>query len=156
MLVKFGTKFCHSYPRLLLFHSAGYTFCFKVPSQTRMRYGILLFLCRNSTDETRIREEHFKLESVCGILSWRCWSDVVWAFSFFSVPEPKASRCIQPGGENKVLMRNDSGRSNTSAKQYYLRQSRYLPGKTKSQFIRKVQPVNNLHIVHLNFRFHTG
>ncbi|NWS23194.1 MAK kinase, partial [Pachyramphus minor] len=46
----------------------------------------------------------------------------------FSVPEPKASCCIQPGGENKVLMRSDSGRSNTSAKQYYLRQSRYLPG----------------------------
>ncbi|NXP45536.1 MAK kinase, partial [Heliornis fulica] len=46
----------------------------------------------------------------------------------FSVPEPKASCCIQPGGENKVLMKNDSGRSNTSAKQYYLRQSRYLPG----------------------------
>ncbi|XP_009702649.1 PREDICTED: serine/threonine-protein kinase MAK isoform X2 [Cariama cristata] len=46
----------------------------------------------------------------------------------FSVPEPKASCCIQPGGENKVPMRNDSGRSNTSAKQYYLRQSRYLPG----------------------------
>ncbi|KFV94346.1 Serine/threonine-protein kinase MAK, partial [Fulmarus glacialis] len=46
----------------------------------------------------------------------------------FSLPEPKASCCIQPGGENKVLMRNDSGRSNTSAKQYYLRQSRYLPG----------------------------
>ncbi|XP_030302112.1 serine/threonine-protein kinase MAK isoform X1 [Calypte anna] len=42
----------------------------------------------------------------------------------FSVPEPKASCCIQPGGENKVLMRNDSA----SAKQYYLRQSRYLPG----------------------------
>ncbi|NXC75129.1 MAK kinase, partial [Anhinga anhinga] len=46
----------------------------------------------------------------------------------FSVPEAKASCCIQPGGEDKVLMRNDSGRSNTSAKQYYLRQSRYLPG----------------------------
>ncbi|NXN39803.1 MAK kinase, partial [Rhinoptilus africanus] len=46
----------------------------------------------------------------------------------FSVPEPKASCCIQTGGENKGLMRNDSGRSNTSAKQYYLRQSRYLPG----------------------------
>ncbi|NXQ81548.1 MAK kinase, partial [Nyctibius grandis] len=46
----------------------------------------------------------------------------------FSMPEPKASCCIQPGGENKALMRNDSGRSNTSAKQYYLRQSRYLPG----------------------------
>ncbi|NXI58957.1 MAK kinase, partial [Chloroceryle aenea] len=46
----------------------------------------------------------------------------------FTLPEPKASCCIQPGGENKVLMRNDSGRSNTSAKQYYLRQSRYLPG----------------------------
>uniref|UniRef100_A0A8C4UEB8 non-specific serine/threonine protein kinase n=1 Tax=Falco tinnunculus TaxID=100819 RepID=A0A8C4UEB8_FALTI len=46
----------------------------------------------------------------------------------FSVPEPKASCCIEPGGENKVLMRNDSGRSNASAKQYYLRQSRYLPG----------------------------
>ncbi|KAF1472360.1 Serine/threonine-protein kinase MAK, partial [Eudyptula minor novaehollandiae] len=46
----------------------------------------------------------------------------------FSVPEPKASCCIQPGWENKVPMRNDSGRTNTSAKQYYLRQSRYLPG----------------------------
>ncbi|XP_040404683.1 serine/threonine-protein kinase MAK isoform X2 [Cygnus olor] len=45
----------------------------------------------------------------------------------FSIPEPNASCCIQPGGENKFL-RNDSGRSNTSAKQYYLRQSRYLPG----------------------------
>ncbi|OXB84555.1 UNVERIFIED_CONTAM: hypothetical protein H355_008031 [Colinus virginianus] len=45
----------------------------------------------------------------------------------FSVPEQKASYCIQPGAENKVLIRNDSGRSNTSAKQYYLRQSRYLP-----------------------------
>ncbi|NXS55487.1 MAK kinase, partial [Brachypteracias leptosomus] len=44
------------------------------------------------------------------------------------LPDSKASCCIQPGGENKVLMRNDSGRSNTSAKQYYLRQSRYLPG----------------------------
>ncbi|NXW61642.1 MAK kinase, partial [Eurystomus gularis] len=46
----------------------------------------------------------------------------------FSLPDSKASCCIQPGGENKVLLRNDSGRSNTSAKQYYLRQSRYLPG----------------------------
>ncbi|NXH10715.1 MAK kinase, partial [Bucco capensis] len=46
----------------------------------------------------------------------------------FGLPEPKAPCCIQPGGENKVLMRNDSGRLNTSAKQYYLRQSRYLPG----------------------------
>ncbi|XP_008942625.1 PREDICTED: serine/threonine-protein kinase MAK-like, partial [Merops nubicus] len=46
----------------------------------------------------------------------------------FSFPEPKASCCIQPGVENKALMRNDSGRSNPSAKQYYLRQSRYLPG----------------------------
>ncbi|XP_035416159.1 serine/threonine-protein kinase MAK [Cygnus atratus] len=45
----------------------------------------------------------------------------------FSIPEPNASCCIQPEGENKFL-RNDSGRSNTSAKQYYLRQSRYLPG----------------------------
>ncbi|NXX82968.1 MAK kinase, partial [Urocolius indicus] len=46
----------------------------------------------------------------------------------FSVPEPKASCCVQSGGENRVLMRNDSGKSNMSAKQYYLRQSRYLPG----------------------------
>ncbi|NXU66006.1 MAK kinase, partial [Horornis vulcanius] len=46
----------------------------------------------------------------------------------FSVPEPKASCCILPGGENKILMRNDSERSNTSAKDYYLNQSRYLPG----------------------------
>ncbi|XP_048796615.1 serine/threonine-protein kinase MAK isoform X1 [Lagopus muta] len=46
----------------------------------------------------------------------------------FSVPEPKASHCTQPGAENKGVMRNDSGRSNATAKQYYLRQSRYLPG----------------------------
>ncbi|XP_068787971.1 serine/threonine-protein kinase MAK isoform X3 [Struthio camelus] len=46
----------------------------------------------------------------------------------FSVPDPKASCCIQSGDENKVPVRNDSGISNTSAKQYYLRQSRYLPG----------------------------
>ncbi|XP_027682472.1 serine/threonine-protein kinase MAK isoform X1 [Chelonia mydas] len=46
----------------------------------------------------------------------------------FSMPEPKALGCIQSGGESKTLMRNDSGISNTSAKQYYLRQSRYLPG----------------------------
>ncbi|XP_038248939.1 serine/threonine-protein kinase MAK isoform X3 [Dermochelys coriacea] len=45
----------------------------------------------------------------------------------FSMPEPKALGCIQSGGESKALMRNDSGISNTSAKQYYLRQSRYLP-----------------------------
>ncbi|XP_074940164.1 serine/threonine-protein kinase MAK isoform X2 [Phalacrocorax aristotelis] len=49
----------------------------------------------------------------------------------FSVPEPKASCYIQPGGENKVLKTNDSGRSNSSAKQYYLRQSRYLPAVNK-------------------------
>ncbi|NXK71244.1 MAK kinase, partial [Amazona guildingii] len=48
--------------------------------------------------------------------------------SLFSVAEPKTSFSIQPGGEDKVLMTNDSGRLNTSAKQYYLRQSRYLPG----------------------------
>ncbi|XP_062354994.1 serine/threonine-protein kinase MAK isoform X2 [Cinclus cinclus] len=46
----------------------------------------------------------------------------------FSVPESKASCCIQPGGGNKILMRNDSERSNTSAKDYYINQSRYLPG----------------------------
>ncbi|NWX86913.1 MAK kinase, partial [Nothoprocta pentlandii] len=43
-------------------------------------------------------------------------------------PDAKLSGCVQSGGENKVPMRNDSGISNTSAKQYYLRQSRYLPG----------------------------
>ncbi|XP_016152083.1 PREDICTED: serine/threonine-protein kinase MAK [Ficedula albicollis] len=46
----------------------------------------------------------------------------------FSVPDSKASCCIQPGGGNKILMRNDSERSNTSAKDYYINQSRYLPG----------------------------
>lgn len=51
------------------------------------------------------------------------------------MPEQKASHCIQPGAENKGVMRNDSGRSNTTAKQYYLRQSRYLPGKGKSQHV---------------------
>lgn len=62
-------------------------------------------------------------------------SHMVWKFWFFSVPEPKASCCIQPGGEKKVLMRDDSGRSNTSAKDYYINQSRYLPGKVRSQYI---------------------
>ncbi|XP_073188168.1 serine/threonine-protein kinase MAK isoform X3 [Lepidochelys kempii] len=46
----------------------------------------------------------------------------------FSMSEPKALGCVQSGGESKAVMRNDSGISNTSAKQYYLRQSRYLPG----------------------------
>ncbi|NXA46940.1 MAK kinase, partial [Nothocercus julius] len=46
----------------------------------------------------------------------------------FGGTDPKVSGCIQSGSENKVPMRNDSGISNTSAKQYYLRQSRYLPG----------------------------
>ncbi|XP_009877145.1 PREDICTED: serine/threonine-protein kinase MAK isoform X3 [Apaloderma vittatum] len=48
--------------------------------------------------------------------------------SLFSVPEAKTSCYVQPGGENMALIRNDSGISNASAKQYYLRQSRYLPG----------------------------
>lgn len=72
------------------------------------------------------------------------------------MPEPKTSFSIQPGGENKVLMTNDSGRLNTSAKQYYLRQSRYLPGKGKSQYVWKIQVMNNLGTLHLNFRFHAG
>ncbi|KAL8182518.1 UNVERIFIED_CONTAM: hypothetical protein K2H54_057655 [Gekko kuhli] len=46
--------------------------------------------------------------------------------SLFSVPESPTSG--PPGGENKVLKRNDSGISTTSAKQYYLKQSRYIPG----------------------------
>nr|XP_056710253.1 serine/threonine-protein kinase MAK [Euleptes europaea] len=46
--------------------------------------------------------------------------------SLFSVPKSPASG--QPGGENRVLKRNDSGISTTSAKQYYLKQSRYIPG----------------------------
>ncbi|XP_062985841.1 serine/threonine-protein kinase MAK [Elgaria multicarinata webbii] len=48
--------------------------------------------------------------------------------SLFSVPESKSPISGQSGGENKVLKRNDSGISTTSAKQYYLKQSRYLPG----------------------------
>ncbi|NXJ84554.1 MAK kinase, partial [Trogon melanurus] len=48
--------------------------------------------------------------------------------SLFSVPETKTLCFVQPGEENMALRRNDSGRSNASAKQYYLRQSRYLPG----------------------------
>ncbi|XP_060133959.1 serine/threonine-protein kinase MAK isoform X3 [Zootoca vivipara] len=47
--------------------------------------------------------------------------------SLFSVPGRMSPRSGQ-SGENKVLKRNDSGISTTSAKQYYLKQSRYLPG----------------------------
>ncbi|XP_066480058.1 serine/threonine-protein kinase MAK isoform X2 [Tiliqua scincoides] len=46
--------------------------------------------------------------------------------SLFSIPKSPTSG--QSGGESKVLKRNDSGVSTTSAKQYYLKQSRYLPG----------------------------
>ncbi|KAH0617927.1 hypothetical protein JD844_016689 [Phrynosoma platyrhinos] len=48
--------------------------------------------------------------------------------SLFSVSESKSPSSGQTGGENRVLKRNDSGISTTSAKQYYLKQSRYLPG----------------------------
>ncbi|XP_042320815.1 serine/threonine-protein kinase MAK isoform X6 [Sceloporus undulatus] len=48
--------------------------------------------------------------------------------SLFSASESKSPSSGQTGGENKVLKRNDSGISTTSAKQYYLKQSRYLPG----------------------------
>ncbi|XP_054840453.1 serine/threonine-protein kinase MAK isoform X2 [Eublepharis macularius] len=49
--------------------------------------------------------------------------------SLFSLsPEPKSSTSGRPGGENKVLKRNDSGISFLSAKQHYLKQSRYIPG----------------------------
>ncbi|KAK9403532.1 serine/threonine-protein kinase MAK [Crotalus adamanteus] len=47
--------------------------------------------------------------------------------SLFSVPE-STSPTSGRSGENKVLKRNDSGMSTTSAKQYYLKQSRYIPG----------------------------
>ncbi|KAJ7338524.1 hypothetical protein JRQ81_012426 [Phrynocephalus forsythii] len=48
--------------------------------------------------------------------------------SLFNVPDSKSPSSGHSGGENKVLKRNDSGISTTSAKQYYLKQSRYLPG----------------------------
>ncbi|XP_077209300.1 serine/threonine-protein kinase MAK isoform X3 [Paroedura picta] len=51
--------------------------------------------------------------------------------SLFSVPKSPTSG--QPGGENKVLKRNDSGISTTSAKQYYLKQSRYIPGAANKE-----------------------
>ncbi|XP_063154953.1 serine/threonine-protein kinase MAK isoform X1 [Candoia aspera] len=47
--------------------------------------------------------------------------------SLFSVPESNPPTSDQ-SGENKIMKRNDSGISTTSAKQYYLKQSRYLPG----------------------------
>ncbi|XP_039205586.1 serine/threonine-protein kinase MAK isoform X3 [Crotalus tigris] len=47
--------------------------------------------------------------------------------SLFSVPE-STSPTSGRSGENKVLKRNDSGMSTSSAKQYYLKQSRYIPG----------------------------
>ncbi|XP_015268274.1 PREDICTED: serine/threonine-protein kinase MAK [Gekko japonicus] len=51
--------------------------------------------------------------------------------SLFSVPKSPTSG--PPGGENKVLKRNDSGISTTSAKQYYLKQSRYIPGAANKE-----------------------
>ncbi|XP_060630787.2 serine/threonine-protein kinase MAK isoform X3 [Anolis sagrei] len=48
--------------------------------------------------------------------------------SLFSISESRSPSSGHSGGENKVLKRNDSGVSTTSAKQYYLKQSRYLPG----------------------------
>ncbi|XP_060100193.1 serine/threonine-protein kinase MAK isoform X2 [Heteronotia binoei] len=51
--------------------------------------------------------------------------------TLFSVP--KSPMSVQAGGENKVLKRNDSGISTTSAKQYYLKQSRYIPGAANKE-----------------------
>lgn len=55
------------------------------------------------------------------------WYSIIF---IFSVPESKSPTSGR-SGENKVLKRNDSGISTTSAKQYYLKQSRYVPGKKK-------------------------
>lgn len=112
----------------------------------------------DSTEKSRISEEHCILQAKVSLWYFELELLVTWFenFDFFSVPEPKASFCIQPGGENKILMRNDSERSNTSAKDYYLNQSRYLPGKVTSQCIWKIPAVHNLHTVLLGFRFLTG
>ncbi|KAM6455207.1 serine/threonine-protein kinase MAK isoform 3-T4 [Liasis olivaceus] len=79
--------------------------------------------------------------------------------SLFSVPESKSPTSGQ-SGESKVLKRNDSGISTTSAKQYYLKQSRYLPGAATKErihgtwnnplFSKSVAPIGGLSFNQVN------
>ncbi|XP_061447824.1 serine/threonine-protein kinase MAK isoform X2 [Rhineura floridana] len=80
--------------------------------------------------------------------------------SLFSVPVSMPPQSGQLEGENRVLKRNDSGVSTTSAKQYYLKQSRYLPGAANKEgahgawnnhlFSKPIAPVGGLSFSRVN------
>ncbi|XP_070603340.1 serine/threonine-protein kinase MAK isoform X3 [Erythrolamprus reginae] len=90
----------------------------------RRRWGQTMLKTMDSWDDfddTEFGISYFKKPSIV-VLNEKKTKE-----SLFSVPESKSPT---PGrsGENKVMKRNDSGISTTSAKQYYLKQSRYVPG----------------------------
>nr|XP_020652767.1 serine/threonine-protein kinase MAK isoform X2 [Pogona vitticeps] len=91
----------------------------------RRRWGQTILKTMDSLDDFDGAEfgiSHSKKPSITAL------SEKKTKESLFSVPEVKSPSSGHSGGENKILKRNDSGISTTSAKQYYLKQSRYLPG----------------------------
>ncbi|XP_020652764.3 serine/threonine-protein kinase MAK isoform X1 [Pogona vitticeps] len=91
----------------------------------RRRWGQTILKTMDSLDDFDDAEfgiSHSKKPSITAL------SEKKTKESLFSVPEVKSPSSGHSGGENKILKRNDSGISTTSAKQYYLKQSRYLPG----------------------------
>uniref|UniRef100_A0A8C5WVH7 non-specific serine/threonine protein kinase n=1 Tax=Laticauda laticaudata TaxID=8630 RepID=A0A8C5WVH7_LATLA len=90
----------------------------------RRRWGQTVLKTMDSWDDfddTEFGISYFKKPSIVVL------NDKKTKESLFSVPESKSPTSGR-SGENKVLKRNDSGISTTSAKQYYLKQSRYIPG----------------------------
>ncbi|XP_026570785.1 serine/threonine-protein kinase MAK isoform X1 [Pseudonaja textilis] len=90
----------------------------------RRRWGQTMLKTMDSWDDfddTEFGISYFKKPSIV-VLNEKKTKE-----SLFSVPESKSPTSGR-SGENKVLKRNDSGISTTSAKQYYLKQSRYIPG----------------------------
>ncbi|KAG8133315.1 hypothetical protein E2320_011116, partial [Naja naja] len=90
----------------------------------RRRWGQTMLKTMDSWDDfddTEFGISYFKKPSIV-VLNEKKTKE-----SLFSVPESKSPTSGR-SEENKVLKRNDSGISTTSAKQYYLKQSRYIPG----------------------------
>ncbi|XP_058031401.1 serine/threonine-protein kinase MAK isoform X2 [Ahaetulla prasina] len=90
----------------------------------RRRWGQTMLKAMDSWDDfddTEFGISYFKKPSIV-VLNEKKTKE-----SLFSVPESKSPTSGR-SGENKALKRNDSGMSTTSAKQYYLKQSRYVPG----------------------------
>uniref|UniRef100_A0A2D4GB26 non-specific serine/threonine protein kinase n=1 Tax=Micrurus corallinus TaxID=54390 RepID=A0A2D4GB26_MICCO len=93
-------------------------------TNNRRRWGQTMLKTMDSWDDfddTEFGISYFKKPSIV-VLNEKKTKE-----SLFSVPESKSPTSGR-SGENKALKRNDSGISTTSAKQYYLKQSRYIPG----------------------------